>query len=273
MRLKKFAFVSCLILSFVSVANAQKVAKVGKKEISLQEFKLKYEEIRKQTINAPSPEQFLEDLIRYEMGVQEAEEKGLRNDPIVIERINQELYKALVEKAIGSKVNAIKVTESEMKKFYKQNPEFRMSHILIEFKPTATAKEKESARKRAEEILNEVKASRRPFEELVKLYSDDSLSKRNGGDIGFQSKVSLVPPIYNALLKMKPGEIKGLIETRYGYHIIKLDERGSYQNADKRQIRAAVFDEKRKEIFDGYFTKMKKSYKIESNPQLVKNLK
>lgn len=260
-------------LNFGVAANAQVVAKVGKKEITMSDFKTKYEEVRKQTINPPEPDVFLEDLIRYEIGVQEAEAKGLRNDPIVIERINQELYKALIEKAIGDKVAAIKVTENEMKKFYKSNPDYHIAHILIEFKPSATEKEKALAKKRANEIYSEVKASKRPFEELVKLYSDDSLSKENGGDIGFQSKVTLVPPIYETVQKMKPGQIKGLIETRYGFHILKLIERGNYTNANKRQIRAAVFDEKRKDIFNSYFSQVKRKYKIEANSKLVKSLK
>ncbi|MBK8202344.1 MAG: peptidylprolyl isomerase [Bdellovibrionales bacterium] len=267
-------FVLSLVLFCLGFkASADVVAKVGKKTITTQDFNAKYDEIKKQTINPPPPELFLEDLIRYEIGVQEAEAKGLRNDPIVLERINQELYKVLVEKAIGDKVKAIKVTEEEMKAQYKKNPDFRISHILIEFKPTATEKEKEEARKHGEEILREVKASKRPFEELVKLYSDDSISKENGGDIGFQSKVTLLPPIYDTVVKMTPGEIKGLVETRYGFHILKLNERGRFQNANKQHLRAATFDEKRKAIFDEYFANIKKKYKIESNPKLVKNLK
>ncbi len=269
-------FYLLIFLPFVFInptSKAQVLAKVGKKEITVKDFNHKYDEIKKHTINPPPPDVFLEDLIRYQMGVQEAENKGLRNDPLVIERFNQELYKVLVEKAIGSKVNAIKVNETEMKKFYSKNPEFDVSHILIEFKPGASEQEKGIAKKRAEEIYHEVKSSKRSFAELVKLYTDDSTSKERGGNIGLQSKVTLTPPIYNTLLTMKPGEIKGLVETNYGFHILKLNTRGSYQNANKMQIRAAVFDEKRSEIFNDYFAHLKKNYSIEINSQLVKTLK
>ncbi|MNL33253.1 putative parvulin-type peptidyl-prolyl cis-trans isomerase precursor [compost metagenome] len=141
---------------------------------------------------------------------------------------------------------------------------------MIEYKPGATAAQIAEAKKRATEILEEVKKSKRPFEELVKLYSDDALSKQAGGDVGWQSRVTLVPAYYDAISRMKIGEVKGLIETQFGYHIIKLTGRRSFENANKRQIRAAVFDEKRRLIFNEYFDKLKKTYSIKENKSAIK---
>lgn len=260
-------------LTLTPFAQAQTVATVGSKTITLDEFKKRYEEVKKASINPPAADLFLEDLIRYEVGVQEAEKLNVQNDPIVKERFRQEMYKALVEKAIGEKVNAIRVNESEMKKYYEKNPDLRTSHILIEFKLDANNEEKEIARKRANEILADVKSSKRDFAELAKLYSDDVISKDRGGDIDYQNRVTLVPTYYDAALKMKVGEIRGLIETRYGFHIIKLTGRRAYSNVtDKRPIRAAVFDEKRKEIFDAYFKNLKGRYKIKENKAALKGL-
>lgn len=241
------------------------VAQVGKKNITVEDFNKKYNEVKSQTINPPTKEQFLEDLVRYEVGLQEAEKRGFQKDPVVLERLNQEMYKALLEKDIGPRIQKIQVSDKEMQAWYNKNPELRTSHILIEFKPGATAAQIAEAKKRATEIFDEVKKSKRPFEELVKLYSDDALSKQAGGDIGWQSRVTLVPGYYDAAASMKVGEIKGLIESQFGFHIIKLTGRRSFENANKRQIRAAVFDEKRKQIFNEYFDKLKKSYSIKEN--------
>ena len=82
--------------------------------------------------------------------------------------------------------------------------------------------------------------------------------------------MTLVPPYYDAALSMKVGEIKGLVNTQYGYHIIKLTGRHAYVDANKRQIQAAVFDQKRKVIFDEYFSKLKKSYSIKENKSVIK---
>lgn len=266
-----------LLLSFFlfsGVANAQIiVATVGSKKITLNDFKKKYQDVLKNSINPPKPEVFLEDLIRFEMGVQEAEKKKLRNDPIVKERFKQEMYKALLEQNLGKKVEKIKVNEKEMQRWYKKNPELRLSHILIEFAPTANKGQIAEAEKRAKEIYKEVRASKRPFEELVRLYTDDSLSKNTGGDINYQSRLTVVPQVYDTALKLKVGQIKGLVRTQYGFHIIKLTGKRSYKQANKRAVRTAVFDEKRKKIFDKYFSKLSKNYKVKRNTQALKKLK
>lgn len=253
-------------------ASAEVIATVGSAKITKEDFTRRLEDLRRQAVNPPGPESFLEDVVRFEMGVQEAEKEKLQNDPVVKERIKQVLYNSLLEKQIGKKVEGIEINEKEMKAFYKKNPELRLAHILIDLKSNATADERAATRKRAGEILEEVKKSKRPFEELVKLYSDDATTKEMGGDIGFQSRVTLMPAIYDAAMGMKAGEIKGLIETRYGFHILKLIDRRSYEMADKRQIRAAVFDEKRAELFNEYFARLKKSYRVEVNQDAVKSL-
>lgn len=263
-----------ILLLIASTSYAQKgnevVAQVGKKTITLEEFNKKYNEVKSQSINPPTKELFLEDLIRYEVGLQEAEKRGFAKDPIVLERFNQEMYKALLERELGPKIQKIQVSDKEMQAWYAKNPELRTSHILIEFKPGATPQQIAEAKKRADEIWSEVKSSKRPFEELVKLYSDDALSKQAGGDIGWQSRVTLVPSYYETVQAMKVGEVRGLIETQFGFHIVKLTGRRSYENANKRQIRAAVFDEKRRQIFNDYFAKLKKSYTIKENASVIK---
>lgn len=262
---------SLLLISSVSFAQKKDdvVATVGNKKITVEEFNKKYNEIKLQTINIPSKAVFLEDLVRYELGVQEAEKRNLQKDPQVQERIRQEMYKGLLEKELGQRVQKIQVSEKEMEAWYKNNPEIRTSHILIEFKPGATAAQEAEAKKRATEILDEVQKSKRPFEELVKLYSDDPLSKQAGGDVGWQSRVTLVPTYYETALGMKVGEVKGLVETQFGFHIIKVTGRHAYENANKKQIRSAVYDDKRKDIFNDFFSKLKKTYSIKTNPSLL----
>jgi len=270
----KSSIIGVLLLSaslgFAQAKGTEIIATVGNKKISVDEFNKKYNQIKSQTLSPPTKTQFLEDLVRYEVGLQEAAKRNLDKDPIVIDRIEQETYKALLEKDLGQKVQKIQVSDAEMKAWYKKNPEVRTSHILIEFKPGATAAQIAEAKKRAEEIFAEVKKSKRPFEELVKLYSDDPLSKQAGGDVGWQSRVTLVPSYYEAALEGKVGEIKGLIETPFGFHIVKITGRRSFEDANKRQVRAAVFDEKRKQAFNEYFDKLKKGYTIKTNPSLLK---
>ncbi len=266
-----------LILALIALTCtdgfAQVLATVGGKKITVEELNQKLEEVRKQALNPPTPEQFLEDLVRYKIGIQEAEKMKLQADPLVKERFDQVLYNSLLEKQLGTKVEQIKITEQEMKDFYKKNPELRLASIMIDIKTNATTEERELAQKRALEIFEDVRKSKRPFDELVKLYSDDVATKEIGGDIGYQSRVTLLPMIYDAATGMKVGEVKGLLETKTGFHIIKLLDRRAYDLADKRQIRAALFDDKRAKLFNEYFEKLKKQYPIEINKEALKSVK
>lgn len=267
----KFILIALFVVGLQS--HAQVLATVGNNKITVEEFNKKFDDVKRQSVNPPTPEQFLEDLVRYEVGVQEAEKMKLAQNPLVKERFKQVLYNSLLEEKLGKSVEGIKINEAEMKDFYKKNPELRLAHILIDVKQNAKPEERELTRKRALEILDDVKKSKRPFEELVKLYSDDIPTKDLGGDIGFQSRVTLLPSIYDVAANMKQGEVKGLLETRFGFHIVKLLDRRSYDLADKRQIRAALFDAKRAKLFNDYFEKTKKNYKIDINREALKSAK
>jgi peptidyl-prolyl cis-trans isomerase C/peptidyl-prolyl cis-trans isomerase D len=112
MNLTSLACITGALIFSTSLAFAQKgsevVATVGKKAITLDEFNKKYADIKTQTLNPPSRALFLEDLVRYEVGLQEAQKRNLEKDPAVIERIQQEMYKALLEKDLGQKVQKFK---------------------------------------------------------------------------------------------------------------------------------------------------------------------
>ena len=241
-------------------------------KISAEELSRRLDDVRKQANNPPTPEAFLDDMVRFKMGLLEAERQKLDADPVVKDRIEQVLYNTLLERALGPQVEAIKISDGEMRTFYKKNPEVRLSHILIDVRENAPPEAREAARKRALEILADVRKSKRPFEELVKLYSDDAATKEAGGDIGYQSRVTLANNVFEAATTMRVGEIKGLIESRAGYHILKLVDRHTYDLADKRQVRAAVFDDKRAKLFADYFAKLKKQYKVEIDKGALKRL-
>lgn len=259
-----------LVLTFTLTSFAQSddvVAVVGNKQITKKEFNDKYKEVVSKAFNPPSKDLFLEDLVRYEVGVMEAEKRNLGDDPVVQERIRQVLYVDLVEKEIGKKADSLTVSEKEMQSYYAKNPEIRTSHILIEVKDRARPSEREAAKKRATQIYNEVKSSKKPFEQLVKLYSDDVISKKNGGDIQWHSSATLLPEYYNAALKLSSGQISPLVETKFGFHIIKLTGKKSYKEADKVALNTAVKESKKRALFDDYFGKLKSKYNVKTFTQ------
>ena len=151
-------------------------------------------------------------------------------------------------------IPGMQVTDDEMKKFYAENAEKfqgdeqrRASHILIGFGVSATPQAKQEARKKAEEVLAEVKKNPKNFEALAKKYSQDPGSAEKGGDLGVFGRGAMVKPFEDAVFSMSPGAVSDLVESEFGYHIIKLTEiKGQAQTYDdvKPQIRAELMYQK-----------------------------
>lgn len=96
-------------------------------------------------------------------------------------------------------------------------------HILIAAAKTAPAADRAKARAKAESLLAQVRMNPGSFAELAKKNSDDPGSASKGGDLGAFSRGMMVKPFDDAVFAMKPGEISNVVETDFGYHIIKLD--------------------------------------------------
>lgn len=123
-----------------------------------------------------------------------------------------------------------KATDREVREFYKTykdslpkaEEEFEIAHIYLERKISDA--EKNAAREKAKDLLDSVKKGA-DFSYLAKKYSDDSLSAIQGGNLGYVKKGSFVKPFEEAVIVLQPGEVSGLVETQFGYHIIKLLEK------------------------------------------------
>ena len=79
-----------------------------------------------------------------------------------------------------------------------------------------------AAKKKAEELLAQLKFAPDKFAELAKQNSQDPGSKDNGGDLGYFVRGAMVKPFEEAVFKLKPGQLSGIVETDFGFHIIKL---------------------------------------------------
>ena len=125
-------------------------------------------------------------------------------------------------------VAQMKVNDAEVKEFYDantakfQNDEQRhASHILIGI-GGGTSKDKAAAKEKAAGILAELKKNPKLFAELAKKYSQDP-SGAKGGDLGTFGRGAMVKPFDDAVFSMKVGQISDLVESEFGYHIIRLD--------------------------------------------------
>lgn len=105
---------------------------------------------------------------------------------------------------------------------YQQAEERRASHILVLAEASASAADKAKAKAKADALLAEVKANPAKFAEIAKKESQDPGSAANGGDLGFFAKGAMVKPFEDTVFSLKDGEISGVVQTDFGYHIIRL---------------------------------------------------
>ncbi len=206
-----------------------------------------------------SPEDFAKSLKQMNMTEQELKDHFA----------SQLAVKKLIDKELGPKVE---VTPQEVKAFYDGNPEvfktpemMRASHILVKVDKTATAEEKAKAMEKIKTAQKRVKGGE-DFATVAKEMSDCP-SKANGGDLDFFPKGQMVPAFENAVFSMQPGQTSDIVETDFGYHIIKVTgkKEPSTMSFDeiKPRIEQHLKSEKMSKEFPQYVEALKSKAKIE----------
>lgn len=153
----------------------------------------------------------------------------------------------------------VNVDDADVKKFYDENAakfqgdeQRRASHILIGFGVNATAEQKQQAKAKAEEILAAIKKDPKSFESLAIKNSQDPGSAVKGGDLGSFGRGAMVKPFEDAAFSMKVNQVSDLVESEFGYHIIKVTEitgTSTDFNTLKPQIKGDLMFQKAQEEF------------------------
>lgn len=169
-------------------------------------------------------------------------------------QVQEQVKLEFVRFSANDLIMKMQVTDEDSKRFYNENAakfqgdeKRRASHILIGFGPGATPEAKAQAKKKAEEILAEVKKNPAKFAELAKKNSQDPGSAEKGGDLGMFGRGAMVKAFEDAAYSMKPGQVSDLVQSEFGFHIIKLTEvSGQAQSYEslKPQIRAELMYQK-----------------------------
>lgn len=209
----------------------------------------------------PSDEEFnkaLNDMNLTEDEVKMQIQRGLA----ILELIDQKVTRKVV------------ITDEETRAYYDgnlqlfQQPEqVKASHILIKVEPTADEVKKTEARKKIAEVQQKLKDGG-DFAALAKEYSQGP-SGPGGGDLGYFKRGQMVKPFEDAAFSMKPNEVSDLIETRFGYHLIKVYEKKPEQTqayADvKDKMAQRLKQEKVEKDATRYVENLKKGAKVKKS--------
>ena len=196
------------------------------RELLFQESKKKGIKVSKKELEAKMKE------VRGRFPSEDQFKAALKRTGMSEDLIRSQLERALaiekyIEVTFGSKVN---VTQKEAKEFYQEHakqfmePEqVRASHILIKIPSGADKAQREKALKKIKEIQEKAKKGE-DFAELAKKYSDGPSAQR-GGDLGFFPRGRMVKAFEDAAFSLETGKISEIVETQFGYHIIKVTEK------------------------------------------------
>lgn len=203
-------------------------------------------------------------------------ESALELNGFTDDYIKSSLKKSIIaNKYYAELAKSISISEKDVETFYKENKDSLFSnefadasHILIktidnENNPLSEDK-KQEAKKKADDILKQLKNGS-DFAELAKKYSEDT-SKDAGGKLGSFSKGEMVKPFEDATFALDKNQVSDIIETEYGYHIIKLHDKGvKTQNYEEASYQArqlcleSLIKDKMVSLKDDYNVKINES--------------
>ena len=155
-------------------------------------------------------------------------------------------------------IDEVTFDENELEKYHRRHldqfeilEKIKASHILIKVDEGTDETVRAEKKAFAEKLLEEVKAGK-DFAELARVNSDDAASAVKGGNLGYFTRGSMVKPFEQAAFNMKPGDISEVVETTFGYHIIKVEEytepgvRSLEESMD--EVKAGLRQEKAKQL-------------------------
>jgi peptidyl-prolyl cis-trans isomerase SurA len=226
--------VSCKPSKTTSSKDASPIIEtIGGRNVSVSEFTYVYNKNNAKApdaYSAKSLKEYLDLYTNFRLKVREAEELGLDTT----ESFKKELEgykKQLAQPYLTEKG----VTEQLTKEAYERmKEEVNASHILINVTPEADPKDTLAAYNKISGLRQRA-VSGESFEKLAVEFSEDPSAKTNKGSLGYFTALQMVYPFEDAAFKTKKGDISKPVRTRFGYHIIKVNERRPSQG----QIRVA----------------------------------
>ena len=218
----KKVVLSILLGSFVLISTAQDVLTVDDENITLEEFKNVFNKNNhNEEISADYLNEYMELFVKFKLKVKEAQDLGLDTNSSFVTELDgyrKQLAKPYLK---NEKFDENMLTEA----YERMNFDVNASHILIAVDEKATSQEVELANKKALSIRSEILGSTISFKDAAKKNSDDKSAISNGGDLGYFTAFMMVYDFETAAYSTKIGEISMPVRTKYGYHLVKVNDK------------------------------------------------
>jgi peptidyl-prolyl cis-trans isomerase C len=251
-----------------SAEEANVVARIGDRVYTTEDFQRWMElnpEDRQEAVAADDKKKagMLNQIITNMVISDVARKQEFDRQPDIMEKmkyvINGFLTLEYIERVIAAGVS---LTEGEIKNYYEENiarfskpEEVRARYIMIKVDAEMDETAKQDARKKAEELLNQVRNGS-DFAALAKEHSDDQASRNRGGYLGWFGRGSMLPEFEAAAFALQSGETSKVVETSRGYYLIKVEERKEGEVKPLEEVRpmieAPLLVEKKREAINNF---------------------
>lgn len=159
----------------------------------------------------------------------------LRPETVTIEYVEVDAAQ-LPEPAPADEATLRRRYEEEKSRFVE--PERRLaSHILVRVEPDADEAARKAAEEKAQRLAAQARAEGADFAALAREHSEDPGSRDAGGDLGWVERGTMVAPFEEALFAMQPGEVRGPVQTDFGYHVLQLREVSTGKQVPFEEVR------------------------------------
>ena len=213
---------SFILSVFLTTLNAQNVLQIGDRNIPLEEFKsVFYKNKHDSDITKEYLDEYMNLFVNFKLKVIEAQELGLVTNISFINEL--EGYRKQLAKPYlkDKKFDAEMLSES----YNRIKKDVNASHILISLKKDAPPNETKSAYEKALDIRKSIINESISFSEAAKKYSDDKSALSNNGNLGYFTAFMMVYNFETAAYETKIGKISMPVRTKYGYHLVKVNDR------------------------------------------------
>lgn len=202
--------------------KAQTLFSIGDKIVTTDEFIYLYKKnhTAAEDFSQQKIAEYLDLFINFKLKVQEASHRGIDTTAAFIKEFSS--YKEELKKPY---LPESKLIDSLVKITYKRlQEEVKVSHVLIGVKPDALPADTLQAYNKTQEIKQRAIAGE-DFGSLAALYSEEPMARTSKGDLGYFTALQMVYPFENAAYTAKKGDIVGPVRTRFGYHVLKIEDR------------------------------------------------
>lgn len=198
-------------------------------------------------------------------------QRGMTWDQFEKELVEGMRIQTFIEKDL---TKDIKVADADIKKMFDAEPErygtperVKARHILLMTQPGAKPEEKAAVKKKADDLYAQATKPDADFGALASANSEDPGSKAKGGDLGFFSRGMMVPEFEKAAFETAPGQITKPVESQFGFHIIKVEEKSPAQKAEFPAVKDRISEEmvmkERSKVVQEKLDAMRKSARVQ----------